>query len=154
MSLPFVQKSFFILCDNRFANNELEQDNWTQMEELPLSEGFHWESIPDSPSFAPFTGLPPPVQNTPRSQLPTEPQFSPLMPEASKELPKQDDNGRQTVTVKVESNSEEKNGSVTDQSTAKNRTNTVMTVSKRHPIDSGSLRTFNNFVFSTTPSGF
>lgn len=125
-----MQNSFFIQCDNSFADNEPEQDSFTQMEELPLSEGFHWESLPDSPSFGPLTGLPPPVQDTPRSESSTEPQSSPLMPEAPGELPEQEDNRRQTVAVKVEPKPAEENGAVADQSTAKTRKNTVMTVSK------------------------
>lgn len=125
-----MQKSFFIQCDNSFASNEPEQDSFAQVEELHLSEGFHWESIPDSPSLAPMTGLPPPVQDTPPSESPTEPQSGPLMPEASEEPPEQEENRRQTVAVKVEPNPAEAKGAVADRSTAKTRKNTVRTVSK------------------------
>lgn len=100
------------------------------MEEVPLSAGFHWESIPDSPSFAALTALPPPVQHTPQSDSLTEPQSSPLMPEASEELPARGDNGRQAAAVKVEPHPAEENGAVADQSSAKTRKNTTMTVSK------------------------
>lgn len=107
-----MQKSFLIQCDHRFANNELEQDRFIQMEELPLSEGFHWESLPDGPSLAPSTGLPPPLQET---ELATKPQSRPLMPEASKELPEHEDNRGQTLAMK----------------SAKSRKNTVVTVSEQ-----------------------
>lgn len=125
-----MQKSFLIQCDSRFAANEPEQDSFTHLEEPPLSEGFHWESLPDSPSFAPLMGLPPPVEDTPPSRSPTEPQSSPLMPEPLEELPGQEDNARQTVAVKVETTPAEENGAVADQSTAKTSKNTVRTVSE------------------------
>lgn len=102
------------------------------MEELPLSEGFHWESVQtDSPWFAPLTGLPPPVEDTPRGESPTEQQSIPLMPEPAEELPGQEDNAGQTVAVKVETNPAEDDGAVADQSTAETRKNTVITVSER-----------------------
>lgn len=125
-----MRKSLRIRCDYRCEYGKPEQESCTQMEELPLSEGFHWESIPDSPSSAPSTGLPPPVRDTPRSESLTQPQSSPLTPEASRELPEQEENRRQTVAVKVEPNPAEEHGAVADRSTAETRENTVVAVSK------------------------
>lgn len=117
-----MQKSLFIQCDNRFANDGPEQDG----EDLPLSEGFHWESLPDSPSLAP----PPPVQNTRPSESPTEPQSSLPRPDASEELPEEEENRRLTVAVKVEPNPAVENGAAADQSTAQTRKATAVTVSQ------------------------
>lgn len=121
-----MQKSLFIQCDNRFANDGPEQDG----EDLPLSEGFHWKSLPDSPSLAPLTGSPPPVQNTRPSESPTEPQSSLPRPDASEELPEEEENRRLTVAVKVEPNPAVENGAAADQSTAQTRKATAVTVSQ------------------------
>lgn len=128
-----MQKSFFIQPDYRFANKEPERESFTQMEELPLSEGFHWESFPDSPSFAPSSELPPPIPDPPQSVSPTEPQSSPLTPEASGELPEQEENGGQSVAVKVEPKPPEEHGAVAERSAAETRNKTVRAVSKLHP---------------------
>lgn len=125
----FMQKSLLIQCDDRFANDGPEQDGFTQMEDLPLSEGFHWESLPDSPSLAPLTGSPPPVQNTRPSESPTEPQSSLPRPDASEELPEEEENRRGTVAVKVEPNPAVENGAAADPSTAQTRKTTAVTVS-------------------------
>lgn len=126
----FMQKSLFVQCDNRFVNDGPEQDSFTQMEDLPLSEGFHWESLLDSSSLAPLTGSPPPVHNTRPSESPTEPQSSLPRPDASEELPEEEENRRRTVAVKVEPNPAVENGATADQSTAQTRKTTAVTVSQ------------------------
>lgn len=99
--------------------------------ELLLSEGFHWESLPDGPLFAPGVGSAPPVQDTPRSQPPPEPPSSWLKTDALEEpCPGQEDNTRRTVAVEVEPKPVEENGAVAGQSATKRRKATVVSVSK------------------------
>ncbi|XP_056872114.1 zinc finger protein 106 isoform X1 [Takifugu flavidus] len=107
--------------------NEPEPDDPPQPREPLLSEGFHWESLPDGPSFAPLVGSAPPGQDAPRSKSPTEPQSSWLKTDALEEpSPGQEDNTRQSVAVEVEPKPVEENGAVAGQSAAKKRKTTVV----------------------------
>lgn len=93
-------------------------------------------------------GSPPPVQDTPGSKWPTEPQSSSLVEPCSE----QEDNGRRTVTGRVEPKPAEENGAVAGQSAAKKRRNSVLTVSKTHmkfPVELCSLHIFNITLNST-----
>ncbi|TWW68702.1 Zinc finger protein 106 [Takifugu flavidus] len=111
--------------------NEPEPDDPPQPREPLLSEGFHWESLPDGPSFAPLVGSAPPGQDAPRSKSPTEPQSSWLKTDALEEpSPGQEDNTRQSVAVEVEPKPVEENGAVAGQSAAKKRKTTVVSASR------------------------
>lgn len=95
---------------------------------MPLSEGFHWESVPDSPSGAHWTGLPPPTQDTTDNDSHTETQSDPQM-QGPLEQPGAAQEGQkvEVVSVKVESNFEDEN--LRDNSSAKKRKHKVVTVS-------------------------
>lgn len=108
---------------------EPERDH--QPREPLLSEGFHWESLPDGPSLAPVVGSAPPGQDPPLRKPPTEPQSSWLKTDALEEpCPGQEDNTRRTVAVEVEPKPGEENGAVAGQRAAKRRKTTVVSVNK------------------------
>lgn len=115
-----------------FANPD--QGTSTQAEDLPLSEGFHWESLPHSTSGEHWTGLPPQPQETTRNESHTETRSDSQMQEPSeKPGAAQEACSRQTVravSVKVEANLEDENGDLRDHSSARKRKHNVVTVSK------------------------
>uniref|UniRef100_A0A3Q3N199 Zinc finger protein 106-like n=1 Tax=Labrus bergylta TaxID=56723 RepID=A0A3Q3N199_9LABR len=91
--------------------NQTDRERKTQAEDndLPLSEGFHWESFPDSPSAAHWTGLPtPPPQDNVANNCHIETQSNLQMQEPL-EQPAAGQDGNQTaetVHVKEEPNLE------------------------------------------------
>ncbi|XP_041660789.1 zinc finger protein 106 [Cheilinus undulatus] len=93
--------------------NQTDRNHSTQAadNDLPLSEGFHWESFPDSPSAAGWAAPPPPVQQTEVNDHHSETQ-SDLQVQKRAELPAaaQDNYEMVTVPVKVEQNVEDENG--------------------------------------------
>ncbi|XP_070705518.1 zinc finger protein 106-like [Pempheris klunzingeri] len=107
------------------SNPLSDQESSTQAKDLdlPLSEGFHWESFPDSPSGAHWAELPPPPQDTIDTDSPTETQSASQMPEPPEQLgAAQEDCRRQAVdSVKTEPNMEDKDVDLRDDSSANKR---------------------------------
>ncbi|XP_034554979.1 zinc finger protein 106 [Notolabrus celidotus] len=103
-----------------------ERTRSTQAEEsdMPLSEGFHWESLPHSPSAEPWTALPPFLQDTTVNNSHTETTQSDVRMQEPLELPCQAQDNDQSVTVvpvKVEPKVEGKSGKKRSSSTASKR---------------------------------
>lgn len=115
-------------------NTLSDKDHSTQAEDLPLSEGFHWESLPHSPPDAHWNGSPPQPQDTTCNESHTETQSESQMQE-SLEPPgaaQEACSGQmvKAVSVKVEPNLEDGNGDVRDHSSARKKKRKVDTVSK------------------------
>ncbi|KAM6992414.1 zinc finger protein 106 [Tautogolabrus adspersus] len=93
--------------------SQTDRERLTQAEDTnsPLSEGFHWESFPDSPSAAHRTGLPPPPQDNMVNDCHIETQSNLQMQEPLEQpAAGQDDNQTtEAVHVKVEPNQESEN---------------------------------------------
>ncbi|XP_038582999.1 zinc finger protein 106 [Micropterus salmoides] len=91
--------------------------------DLPLSEGFHWESLPDSPSGAHWTGPHPSPPGATRNNSCTEAQSDSQTQEPLEQPGSaQQSCSRQTVevvSVKVEPNFEDENGDVSSASKRK-----------------------------------
>ncbi|XP_049446993.1 zinc finger protein 106 isoform X2 [Epinephelus fuscoguttatus] len=110
----------------QLANPLSNQQSSTQAEsDMTLSEGFHWESFPNSPSAAHWTGLPPPPQDTVYNDSRTETQSAPQVQEPL-EPPgaAQEGCSRQTVhavSVKMEQSCEDENGDLRASSGASKR---------------------------------
>uniref|UniRef100_UPI0037E8FD25 zinc finger protein 106 isoform X2 n=1 Tax=Semicossyphus pulcher TaxID=241346 RepID=UPI0037E8FD25 len=64
---------------------EKEQSTRAEEKDMPLSEGFHWESFPDSPSAAHWAGLPAPLRDTTVNDSHTETQSDSQVQEPSKQ---------------------------------------------------------------------
>lgn len=102
------------------------------MEDFPLSEGFHWESLPGTTSDAHLTRLPPPAaQDTTAHEPHTAAPSDSHMQETVEELgaAQEGRNGQtfKVVSVKVETHLD-KNGDLGDHSSAKKRRSKVVTV--------------------------
>lgn len=111
-----------------------DQDRSAQAEDLPLSEGFHWESLPHSPPDAHWNGLPPQPWGATYKESHTETR-SDSQKQDSLEPPgaAQEACGEQMVkgiSVKVEPSVEDGNGDLKDGSGARKRKHRVDTVSK------------------------
>lgn len=109
-----------------------EQESSTQAKDsdIPLSEGFHWESLPDSPSGTDWTGPPLPPQHATHdhSRMGTR-SDSQMREPPERPGPAREGRSRQpveTVPMKVESNPEDENG---DNSSANKRKHTAVVVS-------------------------
>ncbi len=110
------------------------QESSTQAQDLPLSEGFHWESLPHIPSGAYCTEPPPPSPVTADHDSHTETQSN----SRAQQLPEprgaaQEAYSSRTVkasSVKVEPNSEEENEDLSDHSGAKKRKHEEVMVSR------------------------
>lgn len=103
------------------------------MEDFPLSEGFHWESLPGSASGAHLTQLPPPAaQDTTAHEPHTAAPSDSHIQEAVEQLgAAQEGRNSQTfkvVSVKMETHLDE-DGDLGDHSSAKKRKSKVVTVS-------------------------
>ncbi|XP_044025924.1 zinc finger protein 106 [Siniperca chuatsi] len=115
------------------ANPLSDQESSTRAEDndLPLSEGFHWESLPDSPSGAHWTGLHPPPQDAADNDSHAETQLDSQMQEPLEQPgAAQEGCSRQTVeavSVKVEPNPEVENGDARDNSGASKRKHKAVT---------------------------
>ncbi|XP_076612027.1 zinc finger protein 106-like isoform X2 [Chaetodon auriga] len=115
-----------------FTNPLSDQESSAQSEDPPLSEGFQWESLPaPSAAGAHCTGLPPPPRDTTNNDSHIETQ-SVSRTQESTEQPGAAQGGCsrttiKTVSVKVEPNSEDENGDLSDHSGAKKRKHNVMT---------------------------
>ncbi|XP_051263866.1 zinc finger protein 106 [Dicentrarchus labrax] len=115
----------------RFGIEFVNQESSTQAEDLPLSEGFHWESLPDSPAGGNWTGLPPPPQHTADHGSHTGTQSDSQMQQPLQQPgAAQEGCSGQTVkvvSVKVEPNVEEENEDLRGHSSANKRTHRVVT---------------------------
>lgn len=111
-----------------------DQDTLVQVEDMPLSEGFHWESVPHSPSDTHCTKLPPQPPDTtwtqPQADTQTDSQTQGL-PEQSGAT--QDAGNKQVsegVSVKVEVIQDDENEDVAVHNQVGRRKHKVVTVSK------------------------
>ncbi|KAI3364223.1 hypothetical protein L3Q82_011026 [Scortum barcoo] len=109
------------------ASLQPDQESSTQAEDLPLSEGFHWESVPASPSH--WAGHRPPGQGRAHNPSHTETQSGPQMQEPLEQPAAAQEGGRgqtvEAVSVKAEPNFEDNN--FRDNSNAKKRKQEVVT---------------------------
>lgn len=106
-----------------------EQHISTQAEDVPLSEGFHWESLQHSPSFAHWSELPHQSQDATYSKSCAE--TAPLIEIAPKHPdPEPEDGNRQTSSVQAEQILEGENGDLIGHISAPKRKRKVVTVSK------------------------
>ncbi|XP_023134945.2 zinc finger protein 106 isoform X1 [Amphiprion ocellaris] len=116
-----------------FVNRPTIQESSTQPKDidLPLSEGFHWESIPGSPSLLRMTLPPPPPQQTTAADCRTE---TPPDTQTQKTLEQPD--AAQTscrsqmvagFSVKVEPHLKNDNGDSTDNSVTSKRKDKMLT---------------------------
>lgn len=109
-----------------------ESSTQPQDNDLPLSEGFHWESFPDCPSD-PCATLPPPPQDPENFESHKETHSESQLQEPLEQLGTAQQGGnRRKVTaalVKVEPNLEIENGGSRDSSSASKRKNNIVTVS-------------------------
>ncbi|KAM8726084.1 zinc finger protein 106 isoform 3-T3 [Acanthopagrus schlegelii] len=115
----------------KLANPSSDQEISTQTEDFPLSEGFHWESLPGSASGDHLTRLPPPAaQDTTVNEHHTATPSDSQMQEAVEQLgAAQEGRNSQTVkvvSVKVETHLDE-DGDLGDHSSAKKRKSKVVT---------------------------
>ncbi|XP_037607356.1 zinc finger protein 106 isoform X3 [Sebastes umbrosus] len=133
------------LANRRSDKESSSAQAWTIDNSQTLSEGFHWESVPERPSGAHCTGLPPPPpppQNTTHNDSRTETQSSSQTQEPS-EPPSEPPGAAQegcssqpldAVSVKVEPRLEDENGdSRGDSSTSKRKHNVYDGVSDQEP---------------------
>lgn len=119
-TLPKIRFFFFsTLCGSRFGIElaNPRPDTSACAEDLTLSEGFHWESVPHGPPDARQTGSPPQPQDTTQSESPSDARSDaqvcePLEPPAQTV---------KAVAVKVETNLENQNGDLRDHSRARKR---------------------------------
>lgn len=105
------------------------QDTSVQVEDVPLSEGFHWESVPHSPSDTHCTKLPW-TQLQPDTQTDSQTQGLPKQSGATHDTGnKQVSKG---VSVKVEVIQDDENEDVAEHNRVRKRKQKVVTVSKLH----------------------
>nr|XP_046228993.1 zinc finger protein 106 isoform X2 [Scatophagus argus] len=95
------------------------QKSSTRAEDLPLSEGFHWESFPDSPLAAKCTEVPPQPQDTTLNERHTKTQ-EPVEHRGAAHKACSDQKV-ETITVKVEPDLMDGNGDFKEHSGTKKR---------------------------------
>lgn len=99
--------------------------------DMPLSEGFHWESFPDSVSV-PHSTAPPPFRDTADTERDTGTQSDSQVQEASGQpAAAQDPGSSQTaaqIQMKVEPNFEDFNSDLRGSTSASKRKHTTVTV--------------------------
>ncbi|XP_026173862.1 zinc finger protein 106 isoform X2 [Mastacembelus armatus] len=123
----------------RKKNNHLtEQESTTQPQDqdLSLSEGFHWESFPESPS-APNLNVPPPPQHTADFDTCTEREPDYRMQEPLEQPGTAHQSGSshsvKAACVKVESNLEGVKGGLRDSSSVNKRNHNTVTDDRNEP---------------------
>lgn len=116
------------MCSSRFGIELANRrpDTSAHAEDLTLSEGFHWESVPHNPPDARRTGLPP--QDTTQSESPSDARSGAQVHKPS-EPPGQT---VKAVSVKVETDLKDQNGDLRDHSRARKRKEEMVIVSKMH----------------------
>ncbi|XP_018550495.1 LOW QUALITY PROTEIN: uncharacterized protein znf106b [Lates calcarifer] len=112
------------------TNPQTDQESSSQLQdnEWPLSEGFHWESIPDSPS-GPHMTVPPPPQDTTDTDSHRETQSDPQVqePDTAQQVGGSSSSTVTATSVKTEPNLEDENGGLRDNSSAKKRKHNPVT---------------------------
>ncbi|XP_039981078.1 zinc finger protein 106 isoform X2 [Xiphias gladius] len=117
------------------AKPPTNQDSSTQPQDgdLPLSEGFHWESIPDSPS-GPHSTLPPPPQDTTDIDPNREVQSDDQLQEPGRAQLGGSSHTAPATSVKAEPNLGGESGGLRESSSAdKRRHNTDDGISEKEP---------------------
>lgn len=115
------------------SNRPTHQDSSVRPQDfdLPLSEGFHWESFPDSVSV-PHSTAPPPFRDTADTERDTGTQSDSQVQEASGQpAAAQDPGSSQTaaqIQMKVEPNFEDFNSDLRGITSASKRKHTTVTV--------------------------
>ncbi|KAM6915438.1 zinc finger protein 106 [Xenentodon cancila] len=107
------------------ANHETDHERSTRDDDLPLSEGFHWESLPGGVSGTDLT-LPPPSHESHPDTQPVSRLEEPLEQPRAAQSPR----SSQTVTgatVKEELNVEDESGALRNSVCANKRKNTTVT---------------------------
>ena len=117
------------MCVNRFgielANSPTNRSTQPRDSDLPLSQGFHWESIPDSPSGPHSTSSPPPW-DTMDTDSHREVQADSKMQEPSTAWQGGRGHSPTPASMRAELNFEDENGGLRDNSSAsKRKHNTV-----------------------------
>ncbi|XP_073348470.1 zinc finger protein 106 [Pagrus major] len=112
------------------ANHSSDQEISTQAEDFPLSEGFHWESLPGSASGAHWTRLPPPAAqdttvNEPHAATPSDSQMQEAVEQPGAAQEGRSSHTVKVVSVKVETHSDG-DGDLGDHSGAKKRKSKVV----------------------------
>uniref|UniRef100_A0A8C9X285 Zinc finger protein 106-like n=1 Tax=Sander lucioperca TaxID=283035 RepID=A0A8C9X285_SANLU len=111
----------------KLANPLSDQESSTQAKDndISLSEGFHWESFPNSPSGAHWTKLPPPPQDTTNNDSRPETQSDSQLQEPSEQPAAAfqccSSQTVEALSVKVEPNLEDENGDLRANSSASKR---------------------------------
>lgn len=127
----------FILCGYRFGtelgNPFSDQQYSVQAEDdnMPLSEGFHWESLPGTPASTHWPQRPPPQYTTDKESL-TETRSSSRMQGGVGQSSSTHEDSSQTaaaVPVKVEPNLGDENRDLRDDSSANKRKHNLVRVS-------------------------
>lgn len=118
------------------SGNPNQDTSTVQVEDVPLSEGFHWESVPNSPSDTHCTKLPPQPPGTTWTQLQPDTQTD----SQTQGLPEQSgavhDTGNKQVSkgvsVKVEVIQDDETEDVAEHIRVGKRKHKAVTVSKLH----------------------